>query len=315
VDQNKPPKWTTSECQNHCEKAKKRIAFYQRGSTTKPLVKRVEAVSTLLYAGRKSWFVKYSAKYFRKHPCTTLIEPFAGSAVVGLSLLHAGMIEHLLLVEKDRRIVRLLRGMVNDPKLADRYAAFKCTRENVERLLRDEKSAFRYLVQSRCANRAKFDGGLRTDIDARWCRDLVVKNLRRVHAMRERITVIEGDGLEVMRQYADDPSVGCFADPAYTADVKSKGDTVYRYHKIDHQKLFSCLSRWRGPFLMTEDNSRTVRRLALCYRFISKKVGMVTAGNKKKNELMLWRERRPLLLANLDSMVGVRTQKEKYNDN
>jgi site-specific DNA-adenine methylase len=265
---------------------------------TKPPVKRVEVVSTLLYAGRKSWFVKYPAKYFRKHPCTTLIEPFAGSAIVGLSLLNAGMIEHLLLVEKDPRIVCLLRGMVNDPKLADRYAAFECTSKNVGRLLREEKSAFRYLVQSRCANRGKFDGGLRTVIDSRWCRDLVVTNLRRVYAMRERITVIEGDGLEVMRKHSDDPSIGCFADPAYTADIKSKGDTVYRHHKIDHQKLFSLLSRWRGPFLMTEDNSRTVRRLALCYRFRSKKVGMVTAGNKKKNELMLWREGRPLLLPN-----------------
>jgi site-specific DNA-adenine methylase len=293
-----------------CEIAGKRIAFYQQGPPPKPPVKRAEVVSTLLYAGRKSWFVKYAAKYFRKHPCTTLIEPFAGSAVVGLSLLQAGMIEHLLLVEKDPRIVRLLRGMVGDPKLADRYAAFECTRASVERLLRNEKSAFRYLVQSRCSNRGKFDGGLRTVIDSRWCRDLVVTNLRRVYAMGERITVIEGDGLEVMRQHTDDQSVGCFADPTYTADVKSKGDKLYRHHKIDHQKLFSLLSRWQGPFLLTEDNSRMVRRLAFCYRFSSRKVSMVTAGNKKKNELMLWRERRPLLLPNRSATGVSHTQGE-----
>jgi DNA adenine methylase len=286
-----------------CEIAEKRIAFYQRGPTKKPLVKRVKAVSTFLYAGRKSWFVKHAAKYFRGHRCETLIEPFAGSGVVGLSLLYAGIIERLVLVEKDGRIAYLLRGLLNDPTLADRYAAFKCTTENVKELLREEKSAFSYLVQSRCANRSKFDGGLRTVIDSRWCPEMVVTNLRRVYAMRERITVVEGDGLEVMRQYANDASVGCFADPTYTADVKSKGNTVYHYHEIDHQKLFSLLSRWRGPFLLTEDNSRMVRYLAVAYRFSSKTVSMVTAECKKKKELMLWRERRPLLLPNRSTTI------------
>jgi hypothetical protein len=159
-------------------------------------------------------------------------------------------------------------------------------------LLRDEKSAFRYLVQSRCSNRGKFDGGLRTVIDSRWCRDLVVENIRRVFALRKRVTVVKGDGLEVMRQYADDPNVGCFADPMYTADVTSKGHTVYRYHSLNHQKLFSILASWRGSWLMTQDNSRMVRNLVSCYRFSSKQVRMVTGENKRKKELMIWRKRR-----------------------
>jgi hypothetical protein len=43
-------------------------------------------VSIAQYAGKKQWFVPYAAKFFRAHPCQTLIEPFAGSAIVGLSL-------------------------------------------------------------------------------------------------------------------------------------------------------------------------------------------------------------------------------------
>ena len=64
----------------------------------------------------------------------------------------------------------MLHGIVNDPTLADRYAEFECTRANVIELLRSEQSAFRYLAQTRCSNRAKFDGGLRSTIDARYCR-------------------------------------------------------------------------------------------------------------------------------------------------
>jgi hypothetical protein len=119
-----------------------------------------------------------------------------------------------------------------------------------------------------------------------------VGNIRRVYALRDLVTVVEGDGLEVMRQYANDLNVGCFADPAYTADVASKGHTVYRHHKLNHQKLFSILASWRGPWLLTEDNTLMVRRMAASYRFSSKRVRMVTGENKRKEELMLWRKRR-----------------------
>jgi DNA adenine methylase len=221
-----------------------------------------------------------------------MIEPFAGSGVVGLSLLHAGVIQRLVLVEKDKRIVCMLNGIVNDLALGDRYAAFECTNANVKKLIRTEESAFRYLVQTRCTHRSKFGGGFRTTIDARWCRQMVVENIRRVHAIRDRITIIEGDGLEVMRQYADDPNVGSFADPPYSADVTSKGHMLFPHHQLNHQKLFSMLARWHGPWLLTEDNSPMVRSLAASYRLSVKRVFMTTADNKKKEELILWRKRR-----------------------
>jgi len=257
-----------------------------------PDEKPLSVLSTLLYPGRKQWFVPRAADFFRVNPCQTLIEPFAGSGVVGLSLLDAEVIDRLVLVEKDPRIVCLLKGLLEDPDLADRYAAFRCTRANVEALMESEKGAFRWLVQTRCSNRGRFSGGLRTRIDSRWCRNFVVANIRRVYAMGGRVEVIEGDGLEVMRQYSDDPNVGCFADPPYTADAASNGHHLYRYHKLNHQKLFSMLARWRGPWLLTEDYSRMVRRLALCYRLASEQILMTTADNTKKKELVLWRERR-----------------------
>jgi len=113
---------------------------------------------------------------------------------------------------------------------------------NVETLLHDEESAFRYLVQSRCSNLAKFDGGLRPakTIAERWCRDRVVENIRRIYSMRSRIEVVEGNGLQAMHEYAADPKVGCYADPPYP----EKGHTLYRHGIVDHPKLFSLLAKW-----------------------------------------------------------------------
>ena len=249
-------------------------------------------ISVAQYAGKKHWFVPYAAKFFRAHPCQTMIEPFAGSAIVGLSLLHAGIIERLVLVEKDKRIASLLNGLVNDPKLADRYEAFNCTLENVKNLLRIEETAFAYLVQSRCRNRGRFDGGFSKPIDSHWCRDLVVANIRRVYAMRDRIEVVNGDALEEMRKYAADRTVGCFADPPYTADIRSRGHLMYRHPFLEHKKLFKLLAQWRGPWLLTEDNSRMVRHLAACYRFNIRRVRMMTSDNRRKTELVMWRKRR-----------------------
>ncbi len=266
-------------------------------NTKRPAQKNIQAakivpISIAQYPGRKHWFVQHAATFFKAQTCRTLIEPFAGSGVVGLSLLHAGIIERLVLVEKDPRIACLLKGIRDDAELADRYASFECTRPNVEELLHNERSAFRYLVQSRCSNRAKFDGGLRTTIDERWCRDMVVRNIRLVQAIRERITVIEGDGFEVMPLYAGNQDAGCFADPPYSADPSSKGHTVFLHHKLNHRKLFSLMASWQGSWLLTEDNSRKTRRLALCYRFTSKRFLMNTSDNKKKHELVIWRKRR-----------------------
>jgi 16S rRNA G966 N2-methylase RsmD len=230
----------------------------------------------VLHPGSKERFLPHAQEYFEARRCHTFIEPFAGSGVVGLSLLGGGIVERVVLVENDPRIACVLRGLLDDHALADRYAAFECTRANVEALMRTEQGAFRWLVQSRCSRRGVFDGGFRTPIDGHYCREAVVANIRRLHELRDRITLIEGDGLEIMRQHAGDRNVGCFADPPPSTNP---------------QKLFSVLAGWQGPWLLTEDDSLIVRRLALCYRFASQQLPKAAATDRTKGELVLWRER------------------------
>ena len=249
-------------------------------------------ISVARYPGSKRWFLPRAAKFFCAYQCQTLIEPFAGSGVVGLSLLHAGIIKRLVLVEKDPEAASILQAMLDNPGFADRYAAFECTRTNVENLIRTEQSAFMYLVRARCCYRGRFNRSLDPQIDAHFCREKVVANIRRVREMRDAIVVINGDAFAEMPKYAADRNVGCFADPPYTADRRSKGHQLYRHHRLNHQKLFSLLAGWHGPWLLTEDNSGMVRHLALSYRFHCKRVLMRTAINKKKKELMIWRKRR-----------------------
>lgn len=254
--------------------------------------KKFIPVSCAAYPGSKVQFVQRAAKFFRKRRCQTLLEPFAGSGVVGLSLLHAGIIQSLVLVERDERTACILRGLITEADLAERIEQFDCTRKNVLRLLATEQSAFRYIVQSRTVYRCRFgrcEASQYRNVAYRWCPEYAAANIRRAYAMRDRITVIHGDAFAEMAKHWKDPAVGIFADPPYSADKTSKGHTVYLHHRLNHQKLFSMLRHWHGPWLMTQDNTPAIRRLAACYAFKTKRISMWNADNRKKHELVIWR--------------------------
>lgn len=257
--------------------------------------KKIIPVSCAAYPGSKVQFVQRAAKFFRKRRCQTMLEPFAGSGVVGLSLLHAGIIEKLILVEKDERVACILRGLITEADLAERIEQFDCTRKNVLRLLATEHSAIRYLVQSRTSYRCRFGRSQFRDVAYRWCPEYMAANIRRAYAMRDRITVIPGDAFAEMAKHWKDPAVGVFADPPYSADPRSHGYELYKHHRLNHQKLFSMLRQWQGPWLMTQDNTPAVRRLAACYAFKTKRLSMWTCTNRKKHELVIWRDFIPTL--------------------
>ena len=62
---------------------------------------RPTAFSILRSPGSKGWFVPYAERFCRKERPKTIVEPFAGSAVVCLTLLDRGYGQRLILAEKD----------------------------------------------------------------------------------------------------------------------------------------------------------------------------------------------------------------------
>ena len=60
------------------------------------------------------------------------IEPYAGGATIGLSLLHQDLVDELVMVERDPRVSAFWRRALEDPAFADEVRAFRCSRPNVE---------------------------------------------------------------------------------------------------------------------------------------------------------------------------------------
>src|SRR5438094_29606 len=85
---------------------------------------------------------------------------------------------------------------------------------------------------------------------------------RALRRQRDRISVTEGDGIEVMRQHADEPDTVFFIDPPYTAAGKRAGQRLYSHFQLDHTEFFQVTATLAGDFLMTYDDATELHALA-----------------------------------------------------
>ncbi len=216
---------------------------------------------------------------------TFLLEPFAGGAVVGLSLLDQNLIEHLVLVEKDPRVASFWRTALSDSRFADRVERFRCTRKNVEAVCAnpDRDPAFWTLVKNRCSVGGNLKGGLMRDVSCRWNGKVHAAALRKICSLSFRIQCIEGDGIDALRKHADDPSAAAFVDPPYVAAGKS----LYNQWQVDHAAIFDVLAKWKGLWVMSYDSAPEIRRLLKKHRFVYREAPMRTNKGKVKKELIM----------------------------
>src|SRR6266481_1206815 len=87
--------------------------------------------SLLRYPGGKQWFAEILRRNVEASGNRVLIEPFAGGASAGISLLLSKTIDTLILVELDARVSAFWNAVLDDPGFADRVAQFDVPLPNV----------------------------------------------------------------------------------------------------------------------------------------------------------------------------------------
>jgi len=114
--------------------------------------------SPFRYPGGKTWLVPYIRVWLkqRPRPVRELIEPFAGGAIIGLTVAFEGLAESVTLVEKDADIAAVWRTILGAEGrwLADRVVSFELTRESVREVLDStpkttRERAFQTLLRNR----------------------------------------------------------------------------------------------------------------------------------------------------------------------
>lgn len=271
-------------------------------------VASVKHRSPFRYPGGKTWLVPRVYQWLNSlpHRPTCFVEPFAGGAIVGLTVAAERLAEHVTLVEIDDQVAAVWETIINRGEglwLAEQIGDFKLTAENVERFLRqDNLTPQEHALQTIIRNRVNRGGILAEGagklkegengrgITSRWYPATLRKRITAIHAIRDRLSFIHGDGLEVMRQHLGNSEAVFFIDPPYTASEKKPGSRLYTHWQVDHAGLFRLVLKLAGDFLMTYDNVPEVQELADQHGLDSEAVAMKTTHHAQLTELLIGRD-------------------------
>ena len=280
-------------------------------------VAQVAQLSPFRYPGGKTWLVPQLVRWLMSYdPAPAeLIEPFAGGGIIGLTTANMKLAEHVTMVELDQEIAAVWQTMFSDHAewLANEIVRFDLTIENVAARLKSgaptiQEHGFQTLLKNRT-----YHGGILAPgsgflkygengrgIKSRWYPGTLQKRILKVATLKDHITFINGDGMQIMRDNAHRKDAVFFIDPPYTAAGKKAGSRLYTHFDLDHEELFRVTATFAGDFLMTYDDAEGVRELARKHDFKMRTIAMKNTHHAEMKELLIGR--------NLD-WVG--TQKSK----
>jgi DNA adenine methylase len=269
-------------------------------------VSSVPQRSPFRYPGGKTWLVPRIRQWINGLPnvAQEFIEPFAGGGIVSLTVAFEKLANHVTMVELDDQVAAVWQTILSGDAewLAEQIIQFEMTADAVREILSNEPmslqdKAFQTIVKNR-VNRGGIlapgagmikHGEKGKGLKSRWYPETLKRRILQIAEIRDRITFITGDGLEIITQNIHRHDVVFFIDPPYTAAGKKAGHRLYHYAQLNHEKLFELAGQISGYFLMTYDESQEVKAWANFYRFDWQTVAMKNTHHAKMTELLVSR--------------------------
>lgn len=270
-------------------------------------VAKVRHLSLFRYPGGKTWLVPEVRKWLNTFNFTpsTFVEPFAGGAIIGLTVAAENLAQRVHLCELDDDVAAvwslILLGNDSDSEwLCQRIQSFEVNLVNVHEVLscgsqstRDR--AFRTIVKNRTQRggiMAPGAGLVKTGeagrgLRSRWYPETLVKRIEFLRTVRNRIDFTHADAFDVIRRFSVDPNVCFLIDPPYTAGGKNAGKRLYTHNEVNHSELFALMSTVRGSVMMTYDDTREIHELARRYGYVVERIPMKNTHHEILHELII----------------------------
>lgn len=202
--------------------------------------------SPLRYPGGKSRLIGTVLGACREDYIESFIEPFAGGASVGLSLLLAGRIKELYLNDADFGVYSLFCMIQEHPEvLKELISTFIPSKEAYNRCKEIVLSSYKDCTKEEAAwsllvtNRLAFSGipfaNCMSKPEARWNAKTLCNRIDKIHRVAEHIHVSNLDAYSFIEEMYWKPRATLFIDPPYY----EKGNKLYpcSYTEEDHKKL------------------------------------------------------------------------------
>lgn len=276
--------------------------------SAEPLVLRASnravANSPLRYPGGKAALTSFFSDVISRLGTSVHVEPYAGGAGAGISLLCEDRVQNLVINDIDpavrsfwtsvtRRTGQFTALIADTPLSVDEWIKQKEIYQACDES--DELTlgfSFFYLNRTNRSGiiNASPIGGIRQNgnykMGARFNRDRLAERVTAIGARASRITVLGWDGKAVARCFACDPRVFTYIDPPYVG----AGTSLYRntFSNRDHEDLAGELDRQRhGNWAVTYDLSDFIRRLYRHHDIHEYQLSYSAHRNSKVSELLI----------------------------
>lgn len=259
-------------------------------------------LSPFRYPGGKTWLVPRVRAWLASLPSkpAIFVEPFAGGAIVGLTVGFEGLADHVVLVELDPQVAAVWQTILGGDAgwLADRVSSFDLTHENVRAALAADaggvrEKAFRTILKNRT-----FHGGILAPgsslikhgengkgLQSRWYAKTLATRIHAIGQVRDRFTFVHGDGIEAIRRW-NGPSAAMYVDPPYTAGGKRAGRRLYEHHELDHAALMGVVASSRASVLVSYDDCPEAERLVAGAGLRHRTIAMRNRDHREMREIL-----------------------------
>jgi DNA adenine methylase len=270
-------------------------------------VASVKHRSPFRYPGGKTWLIPRIFQWLNSRPRPhDFIEPFAGGAIVGLTVAFENLADHVTLVELDDQVGAVWDTIITNGEgewLAQKIEQFEINSDNVNKILQQKdlplrEKAFQTVLQNRTAHGGILAPGAGLvkygengkGIASRWYPQTLSRRIRDINSIRDRLSFIHGDAFQIISEN-NRGDVTFFIDPPYTAGKgKRAGSRLYTHFEIDHENLFSLLEHTPADFLLTYDNDSYVKELSTRHGFEFAEIAMQNTHLTKMTELLINRD-------------------------
>jgi DNA adenine methylase len=261
--------------------------------------------SPLRYPGGKTFLFPFFDRVIKANKLHTLtyVEPYAGGAGAALALLFLERVDHIVINDLDRAIYSFWHSAVFDS------ARFVKTLESAPVTVKEWKRQKSIYMNPRSS---RFDLGFATfflnrtnvsgildggpiggldqkgewKIDARFNKEALAERICQLGLYRNRISVFNRDGIELITDFLGKESVFIYLDPPYYG----KGASLYlnHYKDDDHEALAERLNNNADAFwLLTYDNKKQIRSLYSKRRIENFSLNYNAYESRRGNEVLV----------------------------
>ena len=263
--------------------------------------------SPFRYPGGKTWFVPQLREWLggKTPKPRILIEPFAGGGIISLTAAFENLAEQILMAEIDDEVASVWKTITTGQGewLAQRILSFNMTRESAIAEISKPAATIREKAFQTIIKNRTFHGGILAagsgflkngeagkGILSRWYPKTLAARITNISLILEKLTFMQGDAFDVIKQHKDDEDAVFFIDPPYTAGGKKAGNRLYTHFHLDHDRLFRACAGLGGDFIMTYDNAPEVRDLAARYSFQARPIPMKNTHHMEMTELVIGKD-------------------------